>query len=207
MRTWIGLLVVLVTSGCAVGNKHTYAGTAQLAVQGSRSVAVATEDVRPYVVSKEKTPDFVGLQRGGFGNPFDVRTESGKPLSDDFSATIARSLEGKGFKATVVAVAPGAPVPEPRSLVAKAGAERLALVTLDEWRSDTFMNVGLSYSMTLRVFDASGQELARNRVTGNDNLGGSAWNPPAHARTAIPAAFQKKIEELFAVEAVARSLR
>jgi hypothetical protein len=168
--------------------------------------SVATQDAR-LRRQWDKTPDFVGLQRGGFGNPFDVNTESGRPLADDFSNAVAAALSRRGFKATAVSVAPSTAMPDVRALAAKAGAERVALLSLHEWKSDTYQNTALHYEVVLRVFDAAGSELAQARVAGNDNLGGSAWNPPDHAKGAVPAAYRKKLEELFGNEAVARSLR
>jgi hypothetical protein len=197
-------LVALLASGCAIGNKQAFVGSADLDVQGVRSVAVATEDLRPYVVSKEKPPTFVGVQRGGFGTPFSVSTESGKPLADDFSTTVARSLERKGFKTQVVSADAGA---DPRALVSRSGAERLSLLTIREWRSDTYQNTGLTYDLTLRVFDSAGAELASNNVSGSDDLGGNFFNPVAHAQSAVPLAYQKKLAELFTSEAIARSLQ
>jgi hypothetical protein len=203
-------IIVLASAlaGCAVGNKHTYSvQTPTFAVSGDRAVAVATEDSRPYVLSKDKGPEFVGLSRGGFGNPFNTTTESGRPLADDFSATIARSLEMKGFKSTVVRVAAPLSAADARAFVASSGAERLALVSINEWKSDTYMSTSLQYDVALRVYDANGSQLAVNRIAGNDDLGGSAMNPPAHARAAVPAAYKRKLEELFASEAVMTSLR
>jgi hypothetical protein len=208
MRLLAVLLIAAASAGCAVGNKHGYiAARPELAVQGTRSVAVAAQDARPYVVSGNKTPDFVGLQRGGFGNPFDVTTESEKPLADDFAATIAQSLERKGFKSTTVKVAPAEARADPRALVANAKTERLALVFIREWKSDTYTNTALLYDVTLYIYDGAGAELAANRITGRDNLGGNALNPPGHAKEAVPAAYSKKLEELFASDAVVKSLR
>ena len=205
MRLLLIVLAALAASGCAVGNKHNYTMAPELGVQGARSVAVGAQDARPYVVSREKTPDFVGLQRGGFGNPFDVTTESGRPLADDVAGAIAASLSRRGFKATTVAVA--AAGADTRQLASQAGAERVALVAIHEWKSDTFQNTALLYELVLRVFDANGAELANSRVTGRDNLGGSAWNPPAHAKGAVPEAYRRKLEELFSAPAVRDSLR
>lgn len=207
----LGLLAVLLgLTGCAVGNQHTYTSilsTPDLRLQGSRAIAVATEDARPYVLSKDKSPTFVGLSRGGFGNPFDVTTVSGNPLAEDFSATIARALEQRGFKATVVRPSSplsGADVP---AVVTGARAERLAVVHISEWKSDTYMNTALHYDVTLRIFDAQGAQLAANRLVGRDNLGGDAFNPPAQAKVTVPAAYKRKLEELFGTEAVLNSLR
>jgi hypothetical protein len=207
MRIVLIVLAALAASGCAVGNMHNYTMEPSLTAQGALTVAVATQDARPYVVNREKTANFVGLQRGGFGNPFDVTTESGRPLADDFSAAVTAALSRRGFKATAVSVAPSAALPDVRALAAGARAERVALLSLHEWKADTYTNVALHHEVVLRVFDAAGTLLAQARVAGNDNLGGSVWNPPEHAKGAVPAAYRKKLEELFSNEAVVRSLR
>lgn len=43
---------------------------------GSGSVAIAVLDQRPYVRSGEKDPSFVGIMRGGYGNPFSLYTST-----------------------------------------------------------------------------------------------------------------------------------
>jgi hypothetical protein len=208
MRFLLIVLATLAASGCAIGNKHNYtADPPTMALEGARSVAVVAQDARPYVVNKQKNADFVGIQRGGFGNPFDVTTESGKPLADDFASTISRSLQNRGFKSTAVNVAPSTSTPDVRALAAQARVERVALVSIHEWKSDTFQNTALHYELVLRVYDANGAELASNRVTGSDNLGGSAWNPPDHAKGAVPQAYRKKLAELFGADSVRSSLR
>lgn len=207
MRFLLIVLASIAATGCAVGNKHNYTIEPALAAEGAHAVAVVAQDARPYVITREKTPDFVGLSRGGFGNPFDVTTESGKALADDFSAAIARALQNRGFKSTAVAVAPASAAPDARTLAAQARTDRVALVTIHEWKSDTFQNTALLYELTLRVFDSSGKELANNRIAGRDNLGGSAMNPPGHAKVAVPEAYRRKLAELFATDTVRASLR
>ena len=201
------VLLAFISAGCAVGNKHSYSvARPELAPQGTRAVAVAAQDARSYVVSGEKTPDYVGTQRGGFGNPFNVLTQSGKPLAEDFAATVSESLARKGFKSTTVQVSVSG-TPNIRVLAAQAKSERVALVLIREWKSDKYQNTALSYDVTLQVYDSAGKRLAENRITGRDDLGGSAWNPPSHARSAIPVVYKKKLEDLFAADAVVKSLR
>jgi hypothetical protein len=57
----------------------------------------------------------------------------------------------------------------------------------------------------MEVLTNKGDVLARKRVQGIDDLGGSFWSldPQANAQTALPAAFQKKLEELFEGEIAA----
>ena len=79
--------------GCAIGNKYDYeVASIELPVVGTNEIGVAVVDRRPYVVSGDKQPDFVGLQRGGFGNPFDVTTKSGNPMAADMQVALAGEL-------------------------------------------------------------------------------------------------------------------
>jgi len=91
------VLVGVLLSGCAVGNRYAYQTVvASPQVSGTTAVGVATHDQREYVRSGAKDPQFVGLQRGGFGNPFDVRTEGDKPLADAMTAALVNTLMKKG---------------------------------------------------------------------------------------------------------------
>src|SRR2546428_9600965 len=79
----VQLAGVLLLSGCAIGNRYAYQTVvASPQVSGTTAVSIATYDQREYVRSGTKDPQFVGLQRGGYGNPFDVRTEGDRPLAD-----------------------------------------------------------------------------------------------------------------------------
>jgi hypothetical protein len=90
-------------SGCAVGVKHDYSlGDLDIEVDKNARVAIAVHDRRSYVRLGDKAPDFVGLSRGGFGNPFDVTTVSGGPLADDIAAAIATSIRAKGATVAIV---------------------------------------------------------------------------------------------------------
>src|SRR4051812_18081252 len=100
------LAVAAALGGCAVGQTYKYSD-APMSLEGVSSagaVAIAVQDARPYVISGNKAPTFVGLQRGGFGNPFDVNTQSGGPLANEIRDAIARALKARGVSVTPVAV-------------------------------------------------------------------------------------------------------
>jgi hypothetical protein len=97
----------LLLGACAIGNTHRYdLGDASFAIESDETVAVTVVDLRPYVVSGDKTPDFAGLMRGGFGNPFDVTTAAGKPLAEDMTSSIVASLMASNVKAFGVSAPP-----------------------------------------------------------------------------------------------------
>lgn len=194
--------------GCAVGNKIDYARvSADFTATGTLAVSVAVHDQRDYVVSGAKMPTFVGLQRGGFGNPFNVSTASGRALAEDMAGIISEALSRKAFKAVPVAVAASDPPDAVLEKMKATRADRMVLLVLKEWKTDTYGNVALIYDVSLKVLDGSGKPLAEKKVDGRDNLGGSAWNPPAVARKAAPEAFKKKIEEMLNSAEVVAALR
>jgi len=200
-------LVVVLAGGCAIGNKYSYHDVLATVQSSDRiSVTAATHDLREYVVSGRKYADFVGLQRAGFGNPWNVSTASGNSLADDMTYALKSSLGAKGYNVSPVSLTSA---DESRSIIQKmiaTGAKRSVLLTLNKWKSDTYMNIALIYDMHLDVLDASGKTLASEHIQGRDNLGGSAWDPYAHARKAVPEAFRQKLEELLNRPEVQQSL-
>lgn len=198
----ITLFVIMTGSlaACAVGRTVNYAAPADLTLAGNgMRITLAVLDHRPYVLSGDKDPTFVGLQRSGFGIPFDVSTESGHWLSEDFSGSIARSLSSKGYNVKELTF-------DARTLVTAAvdqavatGAERSVVFEVTEWKTDTAARAALYYALSLGVYDRSARRLANKQISGRDNLGGSFWDldPAASAAEVAREAFKRKIAALF----------
>jgi hypothetical protein len=201
--------VVALISGCTA---HRYQdGTAELKATGGGVLAVAVQDARPYVVSGNKAPSFVGLSRGGFGNPFDIKTESGRPLAADIADSVCQSLQRKGFACSTIETQPNAAEDAAmRARAVEAGgrrnATRVLLLVLNEWKSDTYVNTALHYDVVLTVLKADGGALATERVHGSDDLGGNFWNPRSHAQEAVATAFKAKIEQLLNAPKIVESM-
>jgi hypothetical protein len=207
-RLCLILLLSLVAGGCAVGNRYAYDTTvADTGVRGSAAVAVAVHDERPYVVSGNKTPQFVGMQRGGFGNAFDVTTGSNQALSADMTASLAASLRQSGFKVEAVAVAYTDSAEQVRKALMATGAERSVLLTVYEWKSDAMMRMGLDYDLRLSVLGEDGAVLAESQLHGTKEVLGAAPMIPSGGGPMVANAFKAKLEQLFADPAVARALR
>jgi hypothetical protein len=203
---WL-IISIVFFAGCAVGNKHAYHTVdANIAAEGTTKVAVATHDQRSYVKNGNKQPDFVGLQRGGFGNPFDIKTVTGNALAQEFTEAVCRSLASRGFHTTPVIVNYSETSYTVKADLSKTGAKRLILITLYEWKSDTYNNTALIYDVNLEVFDEHGNIIAKNSINGRDDLGGSLMNPPAHAKKVIPIAFKEKIESLLNYKNISETL-
>lgn len=203
----VGLTGLLLLGGCAYGVKHDYDQKAlDLGISTSATVAVGTLDRRPYIVNGQKAPDFVGLSRGGFGNPFDVATQSGRPLASDMSSSIVTSMKGKGVDAKVVELKPAFSVDEARTALSAAGTQRSVMITLMEWKGDTMINVGLNYDFDLRVFDKDGKLLASKMQQGRENLGSGDPFAPGGSSQILPR-FRRMMETLFRDPDVVKALQ
>jgi hypothetical protein len=211
------VLCILLLTSCAAGHKIKYDGiVASLSASGTMTVAVATHDQRQYILSRESDPDYVGLNRaGGSLVPFKpqlVTTESGKPLADDMTASICNSLESKGFKAIPVIVKPAENQNTILSKMKEIKGERLLLLTLDEWQSDTYMDTGLFYNMKLEVFDMNSNKLTEKVLKGEDNIprSESMFSPGLSIegmKKVIPEVFKNKMEVLLNDKDVVESLQ
>ena len=207
MRTLLPLLAAFLLAGCAVGRTAGYAD-ASVSIAGASvsnvAIALAVQDRRPYVVSGNKPEKFVGLQRGGFGNPFDVNTSSGAAVASDLRDAIAKGLRAKGYAVTPVTVAPGDSGDAVKRKLADARGKRSALVVMTELKSDSYMNSSVAYDLALTVLDERGNSVASSSVRGEDNVAGSGMIAD---ESKITEQVGRKLEQLFADPKVAAALR
>ena len=160
-------------------------------------------DRRPYILDGDKDPDFVGLQRGGFGNPFKVTTESGRPLAEDMTESLRRGLSAGGFAVTVLTLAGDAP-DAVRAAAASAGVYRVVLLNVNNWKTDVYMDISLHYDLLLRVFDRSGAVISESKLSGIEEIAGAGFEGKNSASAAQ--AFERKIGYLFNVPDIKAAL-
>lgn len=199
------ILLAAGLSGCVgAGHQYDYQSSAPTLASAATPVAVAVHDRRSYVLNGSKSEDFLGLQRNGLGMPFDVRTQSGRPLAADMAQAIAA---GMGGNATAIPLNPGQSHEAAIQALQSFGKPRALLLTVREWKMDTLVNSRLSYDMTLEALAANGRVLAAQTVQGSDDLGGDTWGLiGTHAKEVAPEALRRKIEELYNGQ-VAQALR
>lgn len=167
----IGLCLAL--SACAVGNTFDYRNaTPPVTIATSKPVMVRVEDKRPYVLAGDNTPQWVGMFRGGFGNPFGAHTESGAPLADDVAVAVVASLRAQGVKAVL---APTVGLGDARTLT----------VTLKDWRSDSMYNTLIRFDLVAEVSDSGGKVFARNAKAGERTFSNVGTVPSATAKEVL----------------------
>ena len=197
-RAYLPVLVLVIFSliGCGSRTIKYNATLGDLRCSSSRSVAVAVLDERPYVLKKQKEPNYVGLMRGGYGNPFDMWTESRAPLADDMLSTIADSLSTKGFAVTPVKTSAGDSMNSVLAKLKDSRAERLLLVDMKEWYSDYLPEAFAAERSTLfvnlevTVFDRNQKKLAKHNLQEVLDL------PSGWPYDTIPDIYQNKLSKL-----------
>lgn len=203
-RVLSAIFAAVLLAGCAAGQKFNYS-TAHIPLQiapTATSVSVAVLDTRSYIVSGRKKESFVGLSRGGYGNPFEVTTSSGGPLATEMGTALAAALGGSGRTVSPVTVKPAGGVDAARRALVAGGTAKGVLLTLREWKTDTMMRTGLDYDVSLEVLDASGRTLASKDLSGKDVSGAAITSAERDAQRW----FGDKLAQLLADPAVAAAL-
>lgn len=200
MKQVATVLIAIILSGCAVGQRIDYTKiTPTIASTSTGNIAVGAQDKRPYIISGEKKEQFVGLMRGGFGNPFDVNTASGNPFAKDVADVLTRAMKHDGVRVEELDFAPGNNREDIIRAIISAKVDRAFVLTIKQWKTDAMMAASISYDLTLEEFDGTGNLLRRSDSHGSDELGSLAlsFNPSAVVAQAASDTLQKKIEEMY----------
>lgn len=198
LRVFFILLIGSLVSGCAVGNKYVIGDVkAQLDATGKYSVWVASLDQRQFVVARNSPETYVGMVRGGYGNPFNATTLSGLPFADDVSQSICSSLISKGFNAKYIAVKFDQTEKEVLDFLLSKTEDRAILVIIRKWESDSFVNLNVGYDLILKVIAKDGTILATSEAKNDVNVPGSIWvGSLAMSKIEVPNIFKNSIESL-----------
>lgn len=199
------ILVSVMVAGCAAGNQYDYRiANLPMSVEGKSKVGVSVSDSRPYVVSGDKQGNFVGLQRGGFGNPFDVTTQSGRPLVEDMQESLSHSLAARGYNVVPLQVGSGG-VQAIVNIGNNDGLMRMVVLDIKEWKSDAMMKLTMHHNLVLSVYDVKGTLLAEARRANTGSIG-SAGLASANA-AAARGEFERVVGGMFEDAAVKKALQ
>jgi len=201
MKNIVALALALLVGACA-SQSYSELPVGMQSVASTGTIAIAVHDIRPYIVSRNKEESFVGLQRGGYGNPYDLKTPNGVPLAIEMRDSLIKALKARGVSAVPVVIPVTDSPIEAREKLRDARARRSVLVTLREWKTDTLMRTDFLFDTTVSVFDERGSELASKTLRGTDALGYSQ----AGGET-ITKATAAKLDQLFADPLIVSALK
>jgi len=183
-------------TGCAVGNTYSYKESDMaIPVSGDEAIGLTVVDRRPYVLSGDKSAAFIGLQRGGFGNPFDVTTASGQPLANEVQTALASAMRQRGYKVAELYPSSSKESDVLRTIQTGNMAKNVVLV-FREWKTDAMMSLGLSHDLVLQVVGPDGTVLGTSSSQSlKESLGPGGFED----QNALLAkrALASKVEDLF----------
>lgn len=204
------VFLVSLLAGCAIGNKVDYrAQSINLNTGSQKTIALGVHDQRPYVLSGNKDPQFVGIQRDGYGIPFNVSTESGGSLAQDLTAAISNGLTRGGASVQSQTY----PHQTSNDAVAKQllalNAEKFLFITFREWKTDSysFMSTNLQYDITAQVLQSDGTVLAENHLSGDEPISGGVMGNQSQANSSVPAAVSRKLQLLLGDKDIVAALQ
>ncbi|MCL5776433.1 hypothetical protein M1105_05450 [Limibaculum sp. FT325] len=201
------LFALMTLAGCAIGNEYDYrAASAPVPASSAETLAVAVTDHRPYVLSGDKSPDFVGLQRAGFGIPYNVTTASGAPLADDLSVLLANSFAAAGTEVEIIRLPNGASADAALEQFKGTAADRFLLIEMLEWKSDHYAQVTIHWNLVGQVYDRSGRLLGEDRIQGTRGTGEGFWSLEAGKNRIVTAEAKRLFGELLARPSIAGAL-
>lgn len=176
-----------------------------LTASGALPTAVTVIDRRPYVLAGKESPKFVGTERGNWSQTVDITTESGRGLAEDLTDVIARALSRGGVTATAL--------PQPENATEDAvvaafptqGAQRLLVVRILEWRTDSYTRLIMKWRLEAAVYDRGGTALGRSSVAGHAPIGATTASEDANMITQRE--LSRQLSNLLGDPAITRALR
>jgi len=175
------------------------AGPLKITVPSQGSLAIAVLDSRPDVVSGSRKETFIGLSRSLYGIPYPAYTQSKKPFATELANLAARSLRlGGAAPPHVVTVSPYYGRQRAIDALKSTSADRLVLIELHDWWSDTLIHTDLNYDLSLAVLNSQGQELGSTSLIGHDSVG----RKERPERRDVPAATNDILSSLFGAKPV-----
>jgi hypothetical protein len=128
-------------------------------------------DSRPDVVSGERKETFIGLTRSLYGIPYPAHTASKKPFAAELANLAAKGLKSGGTPPQVVTVSPYYGRQRAIEALKSTSADRLVLIEIRDWWSDTLIHTDLNYDLSLTVLNSGGEELGTTTLVGHDSVG------------------------------------
>lgn len=139
------------------------------------NVVVAAIDMRTYIRNQERKPQYVGVMRGMYGNPWNVDTQSGRPFADEVGDCLSASFLSAGFEIGASQVVYPTDDVTALSELKKTTASRKILVLIHEWKSDLVTSFSkqwtdVYYDLEMIVLDGQNKKIGTARLSGKSEV-------------------------------------
>ena len=150
-----------------------YAADSTQKVGNGTPIAVQVKDERPYVQNKNKTPDYIGSYRAGFGNKWDVSTKHDLPLAQIMEKDLTQELTDSGF-----------------AVKSFDAAVKKVQVLIKDWNFDTYINGRFTYAIDVNAIGDSGSPISHKTLHDEVVIEGNLM-------TGAKSAFEEEIPKIY----------
>jgi hypothetical protein len=169
-RSGVALIMILYLSGCAVGRKMSYENKeVKPDYSITKSILTVFQDKRPEVLAGSEKPSWCGHMNSTAQIPYNMQTESGRPLADEFANSMAASFNKQAVKSAAMLVNMNTSIDSISAVFSKDEHERLLLFTMNKWESSanprfSDIHYEVIVNLELKVYDKAGNLLAKSNV-------------------------------------------
>lgn len=169
-KIYILVIILGVATGCSVGRKMSFSNEeVKPDYSKARSMAIAFQENRKEVLEGKEKPSFCGHMNSTAQIEYNMQTETGKPLAEEFSGSVTRSLVKLGIRAEQLVVGPGAVTDSVLLRFGQGDKERLLLFRINAWEASaaprfSTIRYEVDYNLDLGVYDRSGTLLATSQT-------------------------------------------
>ena len=177
------LLITFFISGCVAGQTinmdyDDFQQTESKKYQGD--IVVRVNDDRPYILNGDKDPSYIGHYRAGFGNTWDVKTESKEPLRIVISSDLQHKLQSLGFR-----------------VVSEGEKNKVLIVSILDWNFDAYINGKYWIDCIVEVHGNEENTLTTHQVKNNGVIKGSFWVGAKYAfENELPRIYSETIDKI-----------
>jgi hypothetical protein len=163
-------LLLIYFSGCSAGRKMSFENKeVKPDYTLAKTVTISFLDKREEILAGKEKPSFCGHIYSAMQIGYNMQTESGRPLAEEFTTGVAKSLAKPGVKADPMVVPVNSPMDSILKKFSSHPSERLALFTIKKWESNAtprFSKVeyAIIYNLELSIYDQTGRLLADTTV-------------------------------------------
>lgn len=164
---------MILGSGCAVNRTLQYSNlSVSPSYRTDKTVMIAFQDKREDVLSGKRKETFCGQLFSTAQIGYNINTESGKTLAQDFAQSFKSSFDAAGIRTQVMDIAKADEEAVWMKAFTSSNAERLLKITINKWEArgtPLFVDIRyeLFYDFTLSVYNKEGTLLASSNRKDN----------------------------------------
>jgi hypothetical protein len=199
-------------SSCVVGRKLSFENKeADPGFSTIKTAAVIFQDKRVDVLSGREKPSLCGYSKSTAQISFNIQTQSGKPLADEFAESVSTSYSKAGADAAAIFVNMNNTRDSIMQAFKTAGRDRLLYFTIHKWESRatplfSTIHYEVVYQLELNVYNNNGELLASNSTEGIVEKKEGAATSMRKMQSMADDTFNEHVRYLFSSEAVKNSL-